>query len=36
VKGHSDLSNNVAMRANQFHEFMSTVMKEFDVEVGQH
>jgi hypothetical protein len=30
VKGHSDSSNTVAMSANQFHEFMSTVMKEFD------
>ena len=29
MKGHSDSSNN-AMSANQFHEFMSTVMKEFD------
>ena len=30
MKGHSDSSNNVAMSANQFHKFMSTVMKEFD------
>jgi len=30
MKGHSDSSNNVVMLANQFHEFMSTVMKEFD------
>jgi hypothetical protein len=30
VKGHSDSSNNVVMSANQFHEFMGTVMKEFD------
>ena len=30
VKGHSNRSNNVVMSANQFHEFMSTVMKEFD------
>jgi len=30
VKGHSNSSNNVVMSANQFHEFMSTVMKEFD------
>jgi len=30
VKGHSDPSNNVVMSANQFHDFMSTVMKEFD------
>jgi len=30
VKGHSDSGNNVVMSANQFHEFMSTVMKEFD------
>jgi len=30
VKGHSDSSNNVVMAPNQFHEFMSTVMKEFD------
>ena len=29
MKGHSDSSNNV-LSANQFHEFMSTVMKEFD------
>jgi hypothetical protein len=28
VKGHSDSSNNVVMSATQFHEFMSTVMKE--------
>ena len=30
MKGHSDSSNNGVMSANQFHEFMSTVMKEFD------
>ena len=30
VKGHSDSSNNVVMSASQFHEFMSTVMKQFD------
>jgi hypothetical protein len=29
VKGHSDSGNNV-MSASQFHELMSTVMKEFD------
>jgi len=26
MKGHSDSSNNVAMSANQFHDFMSTVI----------
>jgi hypothetical protein len=30
MNGHSDPSNNVIMSASQFHEFMSTVMKEFD------
>ena len=30
MRGHSDSSNNVVMSASQFHEFMSTVMKEFD------
>ena len=30
VGGHSDSSNNVVISANQFHEFMSTVLKEFD------
>jgi hypothetical protein len=30
VRSHSDSSNNVVMSASQFHEFMSTVMKEFD------
>jgi hypothetical protein len=30
VRGHSDSSNNVVISASQFHEFMSTVMKEFD------
>jgi len=34
MKGHSDSSNNVVMSANQFHEFMSTVMKEFDARMG--
>ena len=30
VGGHSDSSNDVIISANQFHEFMSTVLKEFD------
>jgi hypothetical protein len=30
VRGHSDSSNNVVMSESQFHEFMSTVMKECD------
>jgi phage host-nuclease inhibitor protein Gam len=30
VKGHSDTSNNVVISASQFHEFMNTVIKEFD------
>jgi hypothetical protein len=30
VRAHSDSSNNVVMSASQFHEFMSTVRKEFD------
>jgi len=30
VKGHFYSSNNVVMSAYQFHEFVSTVMKEFE------
>ena len=30
VKGHSDTSNNAVMSANQFHEFMNAVKREFD------
>jgi hypothetical protein len=30
VKGHSVSGNNVIMSASQFHEFMSTIMKEFE------
>ena len=30
VRAHSESSNNVVMSADQFHQFMSTVRKEFD------